>query len=71
MHEQHVQPTGEQMQHQNFAAQNPQQRFSANGGRPAVTAAATPASFHANPTNPAAASHVTDCSRGQSGPADF
>ena len=56
--EQHVQPTGEQLQHRTFAAQNPQQRFSANGGRPAVTAAATPAAFHANPTNQAAAARA-------------
>ena len=58
-HEQHVQPTSMQTQHQSFAAQNPQQRFSANGGHPAVTAASSPAAFHANPTNQAAASHVT------------
>ncbi len=59
LHDQHVAPTGAQMQHQTFAQQNPQQRFSANGGHPAVTAAATPASFRANPTNQSAAFHPT------------
>ena len=55
MHENHVQPTGQQMQHQNFSAQNRSQFASENHGRPAVAAAASPAAFHANPTNPAAA----------------
>jgi len=55
MHENHVQPTGQQMQHQNFSAQNRSQFAAQNHGRPAVAAAASPAAFHANPTNPAAA----------------
>jgi len=55
VHEQHVQPTGEQMQHQNFAAQNRQQFANVNHGRPGVAAAPTPAAFHSNPNNPAAA----------------
>ena len=50
MHEQHVQATGVQTQHQNFSAQNRSQFASANHGRPAVTAAASPAAFHANPS---------------------
>jgi hypothetical protein len=54
-HEQHVEATHEQAEHQNFAAQNRSQFASVNHGRPGVSAAATPASFHANPTNPAAA----------------
>lgn len=49
LHENHVAPTGEQFQHQNFAAQNPQQRFNENHGNPSVRAAATPAAFRANP----------------------
>jgi hypothetical protein len=53
-HEQHIQPTGEQMQHQNFASQNRAQFASVNHGRPGVTAAPTPSAFHANPGNPAA-----------------
>jgi hypothetical protein len=53
--ERHIQPTGEQMQHQNFAAQNRAQFASVNRGRPGVTAAPTPSAFHANPGNPSAA----------------
>jgi len=49
-HENHIQPTGEQMSHEHVAATTPAQRFSANGGHPGVTAAATPAAFHSNPT---------------------
>ena len=45
-HEQHIQPTAMQQQHFQTAASTPGQRFSANGGRPAVTAAASPAAFH-------------------------
>jgi hypothetical protein len=45
-HEQHMQPTQAQQQHFQTAANSPQQRFSANGGRPATMAAATPAAFH-------------------------
>jgi len=50
MHENHIQPTTNQLSHQNFSAQNRSQFASANGGRPGVTAAASPAAFHANPT---------------------
>ena len=45
-HEQHMQPTGAQQQHFQTAANSPQQRFSANGGRPATAAAANPQAFH-------------------------
>ncbi len=54
-HENHFQPTANQLDHQTFAAQNRSQLASVNHGRPGVPAAATVASFHANPTNPAAA----------------
>jgi hypothetical protein len=53
--EQHFQPTGEQMQHQNVAGENRAQFASVNRGHPGVTAAATPAAFRSNPSNPAAA----------------
>jgi hypothetical protein len=46
MHEQHMQPTGAQQQHFQTAAATPGQRFSANGGRPGIAAASTPAAFH-------------------------
>ncbi|AEU34549.1 YXWGXW repeat-containing protein [Granulicella mallensis] len=49
-HEQHVEATHEQAEHQNFAAQNRSQFASVNHGRPGVSAAASPAAFHANPT---------------------
>ena len=39
-HEQHIQPTSNQIQHQQFAAQNRQQWSSVNGGHPAVAAQA-------------------------------
>ncbi len=58
-HENHVAPTSNQLQHQNFAAQNRTQWASVNHGRPAVPAAATVASFHASPTNAAAAARPT------------
>ena len=51
----HVQPTQSQMSHQTFAAQNRSQLASVNHGQPGVPAAASVASFRANPTNPAAA----------------
>jgi hypothetical protein len=54
-HERHIQPTGEQMQHQNFASQNRAQFASVNHGHPGVAAAATPAAFHSNPNNTGAA----------------
>jgi len=41
MHEQHVGPTGGQESFRAQAASNPAQRFSANGGHPGVTAAAS------------------------------
>ena len=54
--EQHLQPTSNQLSHEQFAAQNRAQFASANGGRPAVPAAASVNSFRANPNNAAAAS---------------
>ena len=47
-HEQHLQPTSEQTQHQNFAAQDRSQYASVNHGRPGVTAASTPGAFRSN-----------------------
>jgi hypothetical protein len=44
--ERHIQPTANQMQHQNFAAQDRSQLASVNHGRPATTAAASPAAYH-------------------------
>ncbi len=58
-HEQHVQPTANQISHQNFAAGNRAQFASVNHGRPAVPAAASVASFRSNPTNPVAAARPT------------
>ena len=58
MHESHFQPTGDQLSHRTFAAQNPQQRFAQNHGNPAIRAAATPESFRSNPNNPQAAARV-------------
>ncbi len=58
-HEQHMQPTANQMSHQNFAAQDRSQFASVNHGRPAVPAAASVAAFRANPTNAEAASRPT------------
>ncbi len=55
LRDRHIQPTSVQVQHRDFAAQNRQQLASVNHGRPAVTAAPTPAAFRANPANPAAA----------------
>jgi hypothetical protein len=55
LREQHFQPTGEQMLHQNTAARTPQQFARVNGGRPVVTAAPTVSAFRSNPANPAAA----------------
>ena len=54
-HEQHYQPTANQMSHQNFAAQNRAQWASTNHGRPAVSAAASVGAFHDHPNNPALA----------------
>ena len=58
-HENHIQPTSNQMQHQSFAAQDRSQWASVNHGRPGVPAAASVAAFHANPTNAAAAARPT------------
>jgi hypothetical protein len=41
MHEQHMEPTGNQEAFRAQAAANPAQRFSANGGHPGITAAAS------------------------------
>ena len=57
--EKHVAATSEQARHQTFASQNRAQFASANGGRPGLAAASTPAAFHANPANPAAAARPT------------
>jgi hypothetical protein len=51
----HVQPTANQVSHENFAAQNRTQRASVNNGRPAVPAAASVNSFHSHPTDAAMA----------------
>jgi hypothetical protein len=55
MHEQHYQPTANQMSHQNFAGQDRSQWASVNHGRPTVSAAASVSSFHDHPNNPALA----------------
>ncbi len=57
MHEQHVPPTTEQMQHIHMASQNHALLASANGGHPAITATARPGEFHAAaaPAHPAPA----------------
>lgn len=55
----HIQPTANQISHQQFASQDRAQFASANGGRPGVPAAASVASFHANPNNAAAAARPT------------
>ncbi len=47
--ERHVQPTGEQLQHQNFAAQNRDQFANVNRGHPSIAAAPTPSAFRSNP----------------------
>ncbi len=58
-HEQHIQPTANQVSHQQFASQDRAQFASVNHGRPGVPAAATVAAFHANPTNAQAAARPT------------
>lgn len=45
-HEQHFQPTSNQMQHANFAAQDRSQLASVNNGRPATMAASNINSYH-------------------------
>jgi hypothetical protein len=45
-HEHHEAPIGEQMRHQQAAAQNRELRASVNKGRPTVAATARPADFH-------------------------
>jgi hypothetical protein len=44
--EHHIQPTANQVQHQNFAAQDRGQLAAVNHGRPATMAAANPAAYH-------------------------
>ena len=44
-HEEHVQPTAEQSQHENMARQNPQLLASNNHGRPPIAATARPGEF--------------------------
>jgi hypothetical protein len=51
-HEQHFQPTANQLSHQNFSAQNRSQWASVNHGRPTVSAAASVGAFHDHPNNP-------------------
>ncbi len=51
-HEQHFEPTANQMSHQTFAAQNRSQWASVNHGRPTVSAAASVGAFHDHPNNP-------------------
>lgn len=46
--EQHMAPTGKQVQHQQQAMNNPGQRFSANQGHPDVAATARPTKFNGN-----------------------
>ena len=53
--EQHLQPTANQMSHQNFAAQDRTQFASYNHGHPGVPAAASVGAFRANPNNAQAA----------------
>ena len=45
-HEQHFEPTSNQMQHQNFAAQDRAQLASVNHGRPGMTAASNVDAYH-------------------------
>ncbi len=45
-HENHIQPTGNQTQHEHFAAQDRSQLASVNHGRPATTAASNINSYH-------------------------
>ena len=45
MHENHVQPTPNQMQHQQFASQDRSQLAAVNHGRPATTAVANPGAY--------------------------
>lgn len=58
-HEQHYQPTANQVSHQNFAAQDRSQWASVNHGRPGVSAAASTSSFREHPNNPAMAARPT------------
>lgn len=58
-HQQHIGPTANQFSHQSFAAQDRSQWASVNHGRPGVPAAASVASFRANPSNPALAARPT------------
>ena len=52
MHEQHFQPTGNQLSHESFAAQNRSQWANFNHGRPTISAAASVGAFHDHPNNP-------------------
>ena len=56
-HEQHFQPTANQMSHQSFSAQNRSQWASVNHGRPTVSAAASVGAFHDHPNNAGLAAH--------------
>ena len=57
--ENHIAPTPNQVSHQGFAAQDRSQLAAVNHGRPGVPAAASVASFRANPNNAAAAARST------------
>ncbi len=59
MHEQHFQPTANQMSHESFSAQNRAQWASFNHGRPTVSAAASVGAFHQHPNNPELAARPT------------
>ncbi len=58
-HEQHLQPTSNQINHQSFASQDRSQFASVNHGRPGVPAAASVDAFRANPANAVAAARPT------------
>ena len=44
--ENHIEPTGDQMQHEHFAGQDRSQLASVNGGHPGTMAAANPGAYH-------------------------
>jgi hypothetical protein len=66
INEHHIAPTAAQQQHIQAAAHDPQQRFSANHGRPATVAAARPM---AAPAHGAVAGHPAQASRPEARPA--
>ena len=58
LHENHIQPTAEQVQHVNQAHSNPQLRATNNGGKPAIAATARPGEFKSAVPAQAAGGHV-------------